>query len=258
MPSTRRHHHHITRKELKQPDEFLAFFEAAREFLIDNVRQVVISATVVLVFAAIAIGTYLYESRGDRIAGEQFQQALSALNDRQYKTAAEQFAKLAQSEPRRRVGRLSRFYLGCAYMGDNDLAHAREAFVSFVGEEHDSTYANLALTNLGVIYERMGDYAKAAGAYQQASTVPGPEQTRAQLGVARMLAKQGAKEGAIAAYQAFLSAHPFASQRQEVIESLAMLGASPKPLQLKPGAPASGSLPVAIPGASSQARGSAP
>jgi hypothetical protein len=48
---------------------------------------------------------------------------------------------------------------------------------------------------------------------------------RAELGVARMLAKSGDKQGAIAAYRAFLNAHPFAQQRQDVLESLALLGA---------------------------------
>jgi tetratricopeptide (TPR) repeat protein len=227
MPSTPHHHYKITRKELKQPDEFVSFVDSATEFLLDNLRAVIISSIVVVAAAGIVIGTYMYETRRDRIVGNKFYQALAMLSAKQYSSAEDQFAKLAEEEPNRRVGKLSRFYLGCAYLGANDLPHARDAFVAFVAEEHDSTYANLALTNLGVIYERMGDYAKAAGAYQQASGVPGPEQVRAQLGMARMLAKQGVKEGAIAAYRAFLSAHPFAPQREEVVQSLAMLGASP-------------------------------
>ncbi len=235
MPSTH-HHHRLTRKELKQPDEFQTFVENAQEFLIANLRQVIISAVVVLAAAGAVIGVYLYETGRDRAAGDQFYNALSALDAKQYKTAEEQFIKLAEAEPNRRIGKLARFYLGSAYLAENDLPHARDAFVAFIADEHGSTFANLALTNLGVIYERMGDYAKAAGAYQQASSVPGPEQVRAQLGVARMLAKQGQKDAAVAVYRAFLSAHPFAPQRQEVIESLAMLGASPA--QPKPtGAP---------------------
>jgi predicted TPR repeat methyltransferase len=85
----------------------------------------------------------------------------------------------------------------------------------------------------------MGDWKKAAGAYQQAAADPGPEQARAELGVARMLAKSGDKQGAIAAYRGFLNAHPFAQQRQDVIESLAMLGAPAdvSPIPSAPGVP---------------------
>src|SRR5262249_39539172 len=108
---------------------------------------------------------------------------------------------------------------------------------------HDATFANLALTNLGVIYERTGEYAKAAGAYQQAASLAGPEQVRAQLRFARMLARQGQKKAARAGYRGFLTAHPFAQQRQEVVESLAMLGAA---AEAKPATVSN--LPVLIPG----------
>jgi len=101
--------------------------------------------------------------------------------------------------------------------------------VAFLAEEHDPNFTSLALTDLAVVYERMSDWRKAAGAYQQAANVQGPEQVRAELGVARMLAKSGDKPQAIAAYRKFLAAHPFAAQRQDVIESLALLGAPAEP-----------------------------
>ena len=243
MPSTHRHYK-ITRKELKQPDEFTSFIEQAQEFFVANLRRMIISAAVVLVAAAIFGGTYWYERREDRQAGNQFYTALNALTAKQYKSAEDQFSKLAAAEPHRRVGKLAQFYLACAYLGNNDLAHARDTFVAFIADEHDHTFASLALTNLGVIYERMGEYAKAAGAYQQAASVGGPEEVRAQLGMARMMAKQGHNDAAVALYRAFLAAHPFAPQRQEVVESLAMLGAPPV------AAAPTGNLPVVIPGAS--------
>ena len=246
MPSTHRHYK-ISRKDLKRPDEFQTFVESAQEFLLTNLRQLIISAVVVVAVAGIVLGAYMYERRRDRITGDQFYAALGALSAKQYKSAEDQFSKLAETESGRRLGKLARFYLGLAYLGDNDLARARDALVSFVADEHDATFANLALTNLGVIYERTGEYAKAAGAYQQASSLAGPEQARAQLGFARMLAKQGQKDAAVAVYRAFLAAHPFAQQRQEVVESLAMLGASPS-AEAKP-APG-GNLPVLIPGGS--------
>lgn len=246
MPSTHRHYK-ISRKDLKRPDEFQTFVESAQEFLFANLRQLIISAVVVVVSAGIVLGVYMYERRRDRITGDHFYAALGALNAKQYKSAEEQFTKLAQTESGRRLGKLAGFYLGVAYLGDNDLAHARDALVAFVADEHDATFANLALTNLGVIYERMGEYAKAAGAYQQAASLGGPEQVRAQLGFARMLAKQGQRDAAVAVYRAFLAAHPFVQQRQEVVESLAMLGASPS-TEAKP--PPVGSMPVLVPGSS--------
>jgi predicted negative regulator of RcsB-dependent stress response len=240
MPPT---HRKLRRKELKQPDEFLTLFDQARDFFVENLRQVLISAGIVLGVAALAIAVYAYERHRDQVAGEQFAAALAALNAKNYKTAEQEFAKLAEAEPNRRVGQLARFYLASAYLGDNDLPHARDALVVFLAGEHDALFTSLALTDLAVVYERMGDYQKAAGAYRQAAAVPGPEQERAELDAARVLAKQGNRAAAIDAYRRFLATHPYSPHRQDVIESLAMLGV---PAEIGKST-ASGNLPVLMP-----------
>jgi predicted negative regulator of RcsB-dependent stress response len=240
MPPT---HRKLRRKELKQPDEFLTLFDQARDFFVDNLRQVLVSTGVLLAAIALVITVYAYERHRDEAAGAQFSSALAALNARNYKTAEQQFAKLADAEPNRRVGRLARFYLGTAYLGENDLQHARDALVAFIASEHDPLFSNLAMTDLAVVYEKMGDYAKAGGAYSEAAKVPGPEQERAELDAARMLAKLGNRAGAVAAYQRFLAAHPYSERRQDVIESLAMLGAAPEGARTA----SAGNLPVVMP-----------
>ena len=245
MPST---HRKINRKELKAPTEFQNIFESAREFLLANLRQVIISAVIIVVAAAIAIGAYSYERRRDRIAGEAFYGALTALTGKQYKAAEEQFAKLAASEPDRRIGKLAQLYLAQSYMGEGDFLKARDALIAFVSNYHDPEFSSLALMDLGVVYEKMGDLAKAQGAYQQAANVPGPEQIRADLAYARLQAEQGNKAGAIQTYRAFLVYRPYAQQREEVIESLATLGASSRPQSAQPpNASASGAMPVMMP-----------
>ncbi len=224
MPPTT-HRRKLTQKELRAPDEFTTLIDSARDFFVNNLTQVIVSAAVVVAVGAIVIGVYYYERHRDTLASGQFYDAITALNAGQNKDAETKFKQLADQEPGRRLGRLSRFYLANAYLADGDLPNARDALVAFLAEERDPMFRSLALTNLAVVYERMADWKKAAGAYQQAAADPGPEQVRAELGVARMLAKAGDKQGAIAAYRAFLNAHPFAQQRQDVMESLALLGA---------------------------------
>ena len=228
MPPTT-HRRKITQKELKAPDEFTTLIDSARDFLVNNLTQVLVSAGIVVAIAAIVVGVYYYERHRDSLASAQFYSAITALNAGQNKEAEAQFKQLADEEPGRRLGRLARFYMASAYLGDNDLPKARDALVAFLAEEHDPNFTSLALTDLAVVYERMADWRKAEGAYQQAASVPGPEQVRAELGVARMLAKSGEKQQAIAAYRGVLAAHPFAAQRQDVIESLALLGAPAEP-----------------------------
>ena len=224
MPPTT-HRRKLTQKELRAPDEFTTLIDNARDFFFNNLTQVIVSAGVVVAVGAIVIGVYYYERHRDTLASARFYDAITALNAGKNKDAETQFKLLADEEPGRRLGRLSRFYLANSYLADGDLPNARDSLVAFLAEERDPLFRSLALTNLAVVYEKMADWKKAAGAYQQAAADPGPEQVRAELGVARMLAKSGDKQGAIAAYRAFLNAHPFAQQRQDVLESLALLGA---------------------------------
>jgi len=224
MPPTT-HRRKLTQKELRAPDEFTTLIDNARDFFFNNLTQVIVSAGVVVAVGAIVIGVYYYERHRDALASTRFYDAITALNAGKNKDAETQFKQLADEEPGRRLGRLSRFYLANSYLADGDLPNARDSLVAFLAEERDPMFRSLALTNLAVVYEKMADWKKAAGAYQQAAADPGPEQVRAELGVARMLAKSGDKQGAISAYRAFLNAHPFAQQRQDVLESLALLGA---------------------------------
>jgi len=227
MATTRTHHKRISRKELKQPDEFQSFVANAQEFLLNNLQQVIVSASIVLAAGALAVGIYYYEIHRDTIAGDRFYSAINELKQKNYKQAEADFQKLAQDEPGREVGKLARFYLGSAYLQDGQLEKARDALVAYVPDAKDDLFASMAYEDLGVIYEKMGDLKKAQGAYSQAATIRGPEQARAELQVARILAAQGDKAGAINAYQSFLTSHPFSQDRQTVIEALAELGAIP-------------------------------
>jgi len=219
----------LSQKQLRHPDEFVTFVGQSRDFVTNHLSQVLIATGVIIVAILIVTGTYFYEQSRNRQAGAEFYQALTALDAKDYPLARKRFEALIEHQPDRKVGRLARLYLASAYLGEKDLPHARNALVAFVADYHDPLFVSLALANLGVVYERMGDYHKAAGAYSQAASIPGPQQLRAQLAVPRVLEKQGDVSGAIAAYRRFLAAHPFARQRRLAMEALARLGASPSP-----------------------------
>ncbi len=130
MATTRTHK--ITRKELKQPDEFQTFVTNAQEFLRTNLTQVIVSAAIVLALGALAVGIYYYEIHRDNTAGDAFYNAISELNSKNYKQAEADFEKLAQGESGREVGRLARFYLGSAYFQEGQLEKSRDTLVAYV------------------------------------------------------------------------------------------------------------------------------
>lgn len=218
----------LSRKELKQPDEFQTVVETVRTFFELHLREVLLAAGALIVIAAVVLGVYYFEARRARLAAERFSQALSQLDEQQYPAAESALRGLAADEPHRAVGRLANLYLASAYLAQNEPGKARDALRAYLGSDRaGSLFRDTALNNLAVAYEELGDYKQAADAYRQAAKVEGPEQARAELGVARMLLKEGKRGDAIAAYQSFLTAHPFAPEGESVRETLAGLGVAP-------------------------------
>ena len=219
--------HKISRKELKQPDEFQSVFETAALFFELHMTEVLLGAAALLAIVAIALGFYYYEVRQSHAAAARFNQALSDLQDGKYDVAEKELSSLAADEPHRAVGRLAKLYLATAYLAQKEPAKARDTLVRYLAEDDAAVFRGAALDDLAVTYEELGDYRQAEDAYRQASQLEGPEQARAELGMARMLQKQGKRAEAISVYNNFLAQHPYAPERTGVMETLAQLGVAP-------------------------------
>ncbi len=225
MPVT---HRKLRRKELRQPDEFITFFENLRSFLLDNLVRVIIGACAAIVLAAIGVGVYFYTQYRDRLVADQFYEAITALDHKEYKTAETDFSKLAEDHPHASLGRLARFYLAGCYMAEKEPAKARDALNQYLAGDDRPTFKSLALLQLGVAYEDLGQFQQAHQTYSEAAILPGPQKMRAELAVARMLVREGHKDAAIAAYRQFLKDNPFAEERTDVFVALAELGVQPE------------------------------
>ena len=148
MATTQPHHKKISRKELKQPDEFQSFVGNAQEFIVNNLQQVIVSASIVVAAGALAVGIYYYELHRDNVAGDPFYNAVSELNNKNYPKAETDFAKLVQDEPGREVGKLSRFYLASAYLNEGQLPKARDTLIAYIPDAKDDLFASMAYKDL--------------------------------------------------------------------------------------------------------------
>jgi predicted negative regulator of RcsB-dependent stress response len=219
-------HYKINLKDLKGPDEFVTTVDRIGNYLVNNLLRVIIGAVALIAITAVIFGYSFYRSYQDRVAASHFYDALTALNHKDYKTAEDGFESLAQSGSGK-LARLAPLYVASAYIADNKPAQARDALVAYIAGTNHSQFKNLALVQLGVAYEDLGDFKKAHDAYAQAATIAGPAKASAQLGVARTLLKAGDKSGAIAAWRNFLAENPYSPERNNVVNSLAALGAAP-------------------------------
>jgi len=231
-------HRKLRRKDLKQPDEFTTIVEATQHYLTTHVGEILAGAAVIAAAIAVVLGIRFYQQHRAATAANEFYQAFTALDAKDYKGAEQQFLALARNAPGLQVGQLARFYLGTCYLEENQLGEARDAFRAYLAGEHDPMFGSLALVNLGVVYERLGKLDQAESSYRQAAGMPGPEQMRAQLAVARIMARAGKPQSAIDEYRRFLNEHPLAPERQEAMEAMAELGASPADAPVSASTPA--------------------
>jgi tetratricopeptide (TPR) repeat protein len=227
MATTKPHPHHLSRKELRQPDEFVTFVDAAGDYIANNLGRVIIGVIGLLALILVVVGVRFYLNYQDRQIAEAFYQASTAFDRKEYAGARSQFAALATAHPHSSLGRLATFYIGNAYLADNEAKQARDAYQKYLAADDRPAFREMALMQLGVADEELADFASARKAYQDAAAMKGPEQGRAELNVARLLARQGDKPAAIAAYQRFLRENPFSQDRADVIDTLAQLGVAP-------------------------------
>ena len=234
MATTKPHPHHLTRKDLRQPDEFVSFVDAAANYAANNLGRVIIGLVGLLLLVLLIVGVRLYLGTQDRALAEAFYQATTAYDQKDYGGARSQFAALTEAHPGSDLARLAQFYIGNIYMADNQPSKAREALQKYLAADDRAAFRAMALMQLGVADEELSDYVAAQKAYTQAASMKGAEQGRAELNGARLLARAGDKKGAIAAYQRYLSENPYSQERGRVIDALAELGAAPPKLSASP------------------------
>lgn len=221
-------HRKLSRKALREPDEFVTTLDSIIEWLESNLARVVIGAVVVVAAVAIIAALSFISQHHRRIASGQFYRAINALSERNYQGAARDFGALARNNGSP-LGRLAGFYLATTYLAQNQPAKARDELRDYLADARNETFRQMALMQLGVANEDLGDYREANAAYRKAAQLNGPEKAQAQIGAARTLMRIGDRQGAISSYQQFLRDYPFAPQRAEVVEALAQLGAQPEP-----------------------------
>jgi predicted negative regulator of RcsB-dependent stress response len=217
-------HRKLSRKELRRPDEFVSTLDQISEFVANNLTSVIVGAMAMVAVVAVGFGVSFYSQHQRRIASEQFYSGITALRDKDYKSAAQDFGALTETGARGELTHLAHFYMAMTYLSQHQTAKARDELRAYLSKGTDGAFRQLAFAQLGVTDEDLGDYREAHAAYADAAQLPGPEKAGAEVSVARTLALLGDRNGAVAAYQRFLKENPFAPQRSEVVEALAQMG----------------------------------
>lgn len=205
MPSAKK----ITRKELRQPDEFVFFARRALTLLQSHERFALFSGLFAGGMLLFILGWQWYWAFTSARASHEFQQALSTYRASAYQRAADQFSQVASHWPRTTSGRLASLYLGHCYVQQRSYAKAIEVYRDFLDKASKDEYLyQLALLSLAQASEREDSNTEALSFYSQAASLSGLFTGEALLGQARLYEKLDDSAKAVEAYQEFLSRYP--------------------------------------------------
>lgn len=206
----------ITKKKLKEPDEFISLSQRAYLFLAHHLKFIATGGILVLI---IGFGIFVFlkwENKKETEANQKFglaERIYQMVNSpyregspADYKNALDKFNDVIIEFPRTPSGRLSLLYKGNIHLklGEYDEAiKAYETFLDKAGKER--LFRLFALEGLGYAYEGKKDYEKALQAYQKIIGLDANSQfANAYLSVGRCYEKLGKNKEALENYKTFL------------------------------------------------------
>ena len=206
----------ITKKKLKEPDEFISFTQQAFLFITKHFKKVVTAGIIVLALILFIVLYQMWEkqkeveaSRDFGLAMEMYRKAGSMDRERlpsEYKNVLARFDEVITKFPGTSSGRFSLLYKGNIdlQMGEFEEAiKAYQAFLEKAGEE--KLYRLFALEGLGYAYQGKKDYENALRTYQKIAEMgEGIQTADAYLNRGLCYERLGKNKEALENYKAFL------------------------------------------------------
>src|ERR1700691_2637041 len=124
-------HYRLAPKELRQPDEFVTLADRTWEYIGNHLGRVIVVAVALIAIAAVAFGVGFYYQHRDRLESASFYDALSSLDQKNYRDAQAGFSALGQTGSGD-LAQLAQLYLATAYLDDNQPAQARDTLAAYL------------------------------------------------------------------------------------------------------------------------------
>lgn len=240
MATTKR----ITRKEIKQPDEFITFSARAIEFAQAHTREIIIGVASVLALSLLIWAVSAYSNKKEAQASLLLAQAQALLQPistqaqagqpvpaeakSDPEAAAQALALLqdvAENYKRTEASRVARILLGQRYYEEGDYDAAIDTYEAFLKKANPKPELKaMAREGLAYAHEAKGDFAQAAVCYEELSKSSLTNvQGWACLGMARCYERLGEEKKATDAYRTLLADHPQHPKAEEARANIARL-----------------------------------
>ena len=206
----------VTKKKLKEPDEFITFTQKSLLFISKH-RRKIIMASVILLLLILTFFTYQgWERKKEKeaylkftTAQEVYQVAISPyreIESSKFKHLLELFNEVLTKFPNTSSGKLSHLYKGHIYLHLGEFDEAIKAYQTFLEKwRGEKLFKIFAWEGLGYSFEGKRDFEKATDAYQKVLELgEGTPFALTHFHKGRCYEKMGRKKEAVESYQTFL------------------------------------------------------
>jgi tetratricopeptide (TPR) repeat protein len=221
-------HYKLSRKDLREPDEFQAITSQTVDWLRANQSAVVGAVSTILAIGAVIVGVGWYSARQADAAAVKLQSAQALFEQKKFGDAATEFAAVTAAYPRTPSGRLATLYRAHALAEGSDPAAAAAAYGEYLATTPPTDYLRQqALLGMAHAQEAAKDTPAATETYQQAADIDGPFRTQAQLALARLAEASGASDKARTLYAEIMKAPDLDADTRQAIGAKLPASAAP-------------------------------
>jgi tetratricopeptide (TPR) repeat protein len=243
MATTKR----ITRKEIKQPDEFITFSARAIQFAQAHSREIIIGVASVLALSLLMWAVSAYSNKKEAQASRSLAQAQALLQPISAQAQAGQpvpaeakadpeaaaqalvlLQDVVENYKRTEASKVARILLGQRYYEQGDYDAAIDTYTAFLKRASAKPELKaMAREGLAYAHEAKEDFAQAAICYEELSKSSLKNaQGWACLGMARCYERLGEEQKAADAYRTLLADHPQHPKAEEARANIARLTSS--------------------------------
>jgi tetratricopeptide (TPR) repeat protein len=225
----------ITKKKLKEPDEFISFTEKAYLFITHYLKVIAIGGIVVLIILSSIFLYQRWEKKNEEEAYRKFSFAVGIYqmisspyregSVSEYKNVLEKFNELITKFPRTSSGKFSLLYKGNIHLRLGEFEDATKSYQTLLQKGgKEKLYRSFAMEGLGYSYEGKKDYEKALQAYQKLLEEGESFQlANAYLDIGRCYEKLGKNKEALENYKAFLKVSQKSMMTNAVLRKISLL-----------------------------------
>ena len=210
----------ITKKQLREPDEFITLTERVFHFAGEHGKKMLAGGILFLVIFLAILFYQMWERKKDEeaaraygVASEMYERGIAQVREgstQDYKEILAKFDEVVAKFPRTQFGKLSLIYGGNIYLKQGEYDEAIKAYSAFIEKAgKQELYKYFAWDGLGHAYEGKKDYGKAIEAYQKILDVSkGFQLEEAHLNMGYCYEKLGKSKEALENFKAFLKNSP--------------------------------------------------